>query len=158
MNFDRTDLFLEPKVTQYANHMVMTNVNKPSKTKYYNIDTRFRDDYDEYSKVSPLYYNITIPQRINEVKSIQIHNIEIPLTYYNISASLENNIFNVIQSNKQYTIVIPDSEYDSASLTTAINRQLVLFDLSLNYSVQGGNSIFTYYCFYFYNNYDIKTE
>jgi hypothetical protein len=33
MNFDRNELFLEPKVTQYGNHMVMTNVNKPIKKK-----------------------------------------------------------------------------------------------------------------------------
>jgi len=143
MNFDRSDLFLEPKVTQYANHMVMTNVNKPSKTKYYNIDTRFRDDYDEYAKISPLYYNITIPQRINEVKSIEVHNIEIPLTYYNISASLENNIFQVKYLSNNYIIVIPDGEYDSTSLTTAINNQFSLCNLSLNYSLQGSNSVFT---------------
>jgi len=59
--FDNKDMFLEPSVKQYGNHMVMTNVQKPTKVKYYNLDTRFRDDYDEYSKTCPTFYNITIP-------------------------------------------------------------------------------------------------
>ena len=37
--------FLSPKVTQHSGHMIMTNVNKPSKIKYFNIDTRFQEEY-----------------------------------------------------------------------------------------------------------------
>jgi len=144
MNFDRGDLFLEPKVTQYASHMVMTNVTKPIKTKYYNLDTRFRDDYDEYSKTSPSFYTISIPQRINDVKSISVKNIEIPLTYFNISASLENNIFEVVYNGISKTIIIPDSQYDSSGLTTVINQQLAAVGYSsLIYSRQGSKSKFT---------------
>jgi hypothetical protein len=144
MNFDRGDLFLEPKVKQYASHMVMTNVIKPTKIKYYSLDTRFRDDYDEYSKSSPSVYNISIPQRINDVKSISVKNIEIPLTFYNISASLENNIFEVVYNGISKTIIIPDGQYDATGLTTAINQQLVVVGYSsLVYSVQGYKSVFT---------------
>jgi len=144
MNFDKSDLFLEPKVTQYASHMVMTNVTKPTKIKYYNLDTRFRDDYDEYSKNTPSYYNISIPQRINDVKSISIKNMEIPLSYYNISASLENNIFEVLYNGVSKTIIIPDGQYDASGLTTVINQQLVGVGFySLVYSVQANKSIFT---------------
>ena len=35
--FDKSDLFLDPKVKQYGSHMVMSNVHKPTKTKYVNI-------------------------------------------------------------------------------------------------------------------------
>ena len=41
--FDKNNLFLEPKVKQYGSHMVMSNVNKPTKTKYVNVDTKFSD-------------------------------------------------------------------------------------------------------------------
>ena len=44
--FENRDLFLEPKVNQYGSHMVMTNVHKQNKTKYINIDTTFRDEYN----------------------------------------------------------------------------------------------------------------
>ena len=44
--FDQTNMFLEPDVTQHGSHMVMTNVVKPTKTKYLTLDTRFCDGYD----------------------------------------------------------------------------------------------------------------
>ena len=47
--FDNKDNFLEPNVTQYGSHMVMTNVHKSSKTKYINIDTRFSDEYNYHN-------------------------------------------------------------------------------------------------------------
>ena len=123
--FDNKDMFLEPKVTQYGNHMIMTNVVKPAKHKYYNIDTRFRDDYDEYSTISPSFYTITLPQRINDVKSIMACNTEIPLSYYNISKSLGNNSFQVIKSdNTSKTIVVPDGNYDASGLIQKMNTEL----------------------------------
>ena len=58
-NFNKNQLFMEPKTKQYGSHMVMTNVQKNSKTKYINIDTQFRDEYN-YMKTSN--YNITLPE------------------------------------------------------------------------------------------------
>lgn len=135
--FDNKDLFLEPKVTQYGNHMVMTNVVKPCKTKYYNIDSRFRDDYDEYSK-NPTTYNITLPERITDVKSILVYNAEIPMSYYNISSSLENNMFQITNQNQTIskTIIVRDGNYDGAQLKTEINTQLItvgLTDISFDF-------------------------
>ena len=124
--FDNKDMFLEPKVTQYGNHMIMTNVVKPVKHKYYNIDTRFRDDYDEYSTISPSFYTITLPQRINDVKSIMACNTEIPLSYYNISKSLGNNSLQIIRKNDNLskTIVVPDGNYDASGLIQKMNTEL----------------------------------
>lgn len=133
---DNKDLFLEPKITQYGNHMVMTNVVKPVKHKYYTIDTRFRDDYDEYSNKSPTYYTITLPQRVNDVKSIMVCTAEIPLTYYNISTSLENNAFQIIKEDASTnTIIIKDGYYNTSGLITEINNELQnigLDDISFN--------------------------
>ena len=147
--FDNKELFLQPKVTQYGNHMVMTNVVKPTKHKYYNIDTRFRDDYDEYPK-NPSTYNITLPERITDVKSIMVCNAEIPLSYYNISSLLENNTFQITDQNQTIskTIVLRDGNYDSTQLKTEINSQLISigltdisFNLSTNYTLfQTSNS------------------
>lgn len=124
--FDNKDLFLEPKVKQYGNHMVMTNVMKPTKRKYYNIDTKFREDYDEYSCTNQFMYNITLPQRINDVKSIMVCSAEIPLSYYNISALLGNNCFQIVREvgNVELTVVIPDGNYDITSLISVINTQI----------------------------------
>ena len=144
-NFIDKELFLEPKVTQYGNHMVMTNVIKPTKRKYLNIDTRFRDDYDEYSK-NPTFYNITLPERINDVKSIMTCNAEIPLSYYNISASLGNNVFQIVGQGFSKTVILSDGQYDDKYiLKNEINTQLLNAGLSnIVCTVSSYKFIFTY--------------
>ena len=45
--FDTKNLtFMEPKVIENGNHMIMTNVHNEQKTKYINIDTRFQQEYN----------------------------------------------------------------------------------------------------------------
>ena len=152
------DLFLQPKVTQHNNHMVMTNVHKETKKKHWNIDSRFRDDYDNYAQTTKgsliSGYTFTLPQSINDVKSIQVNNAEIPLSFYNISIALGNNSMLVGNTTINTLITIPDGFYNPASLTystnsnstitptnsiqfksavnTALNSTGVSFDISLN--------------------------
>jgi hypothetical protein len=123
--FDNTskNLFMDPKVTQYGSHMVMTDVVPPTKIKYLNIDTRYRDDYDP-TKVAD--YNISLPERINEVKSIEVMGAEIPITYYNISTNLGNNAFNLTILGQTTVIILPDDQYTEINLVTAINGQIAL--------------------------------
>jgi len=122
-----TDLFLEPTVKQYGSHMVMTNVHKANKTKYINIDTRFRDEYNNNELVN---YNVTLPERINDIKKMTVKSVEIPMTMYNISSALGNNYFKVTnsqpESNVYYSTIITlrDGIYDMTSLKTEINYQI----------------------------------
>lgn len=113
--------FWQPVVDQYGKHMVMTNVYKPTKTKYWNIDTRFQ----ESSSGSQWLY-FTLPERINDVKSIRVVQFELPISFYNISSSLNNNLMMVNDT----VITIPDGTYDASSLKTAI--QTVIDDNSLS--------------------------
>jgi hypothetical protein len=115
---DKTDLFMEPKTTQYGSHMVMTNVHKPTKRKFVNIDTRFSD---EYNYLTVANCGITLPERINDVKSISVLSVELPLSFYNISSSIGNNSFQITTATNKETIIIPDGEYTSATLKTAVN-------------------------------------
>lgn len=141
--FDDKDLFLGPKVTQYGSHMVMTQVQKETKKKYWNIDTQFRDDYDISSNTSQ--YIFSLPQPINDVKSICVTNVELPITFYNISANLGNNLFKVTDSmnSMYYYILIPDGNYDQTSLTDAINGELLSQGLTnISFSVIKGHSTF----------------
>jgi len=143
---DNKDAFLQPKVNQYGNHMVMSNVYKPSKTKYWNIDTRFRDDYDNYSQTLSgsqiRWFSFTLPQTINDVKNIYVTNLELPISFYNISATFGNNVMKVNNS----LLTIPDGTYTSTSLKTAFTTALagislstVIFDISNN-----GNNIVSF--------------
>jgi hypothetical protein len=121
---DNQELFLAPTVKQYGSHMVMTNVQKASKTKYITIDTRFRDNYEATSQTAN--YMITLPERINEVKQIRTTSAEIPMSFYNISANLGNNQFILTNLTTPYTatITIPDGTYDTSGLQDAINTRL----------------------------------
>ena len=91
---DNKELFLGATTTQYGNHMVMTNVMKPGKTKYINIDTRFREDYDMNTLSKQ---NVSLPERYTDVRSISVVSAEIPMSYYNISSALGNNAFKVTE-------------------------------------------------------------
>ena len=117
-HFNNNDLFLEPKTRQYGSHMVMTNVHKPTAHKFINIDTRFSD---EYNYLSVANCNITLPERINDVKSMTITSMELPMSFYNISSSLGNNSFQITENGNVHIIIVPDGEYDPTTLVAKLN-------------------------------------
>jgi len=143
--FDDKKMFMEPQVSQYNNHMVMTNVSKETRKKYINIDTKFCDDYanNRLNAGNPSFnlanYNITLPEKINEVKSIVIRNVELPNTFYNISSSAGNHFFQITRTanGNSYMITLDDGQYDQNSLKTAINAKIdAIWDLSsVNYNI-----------------------
>ena len=133
----------DPKVTQYGNHMVMTNVALPTKTKYLTIDTRFRDEYDSSTLAN---YTISLPDRINDVKSIRVQSANIPITFYNISANRGNNVFTLSILNKRVTIILPDRQYDACTLVSVINSEITLMTSpfnSITFSIDNHRGIFT---------------
>jgi hypothetical protein len=94
--------------------MLMTNVTKTKKSKYVNIDTKFSD---EYNSIVTSDYNVTLPERITDVRSISVTNVEIPITFFNISENLGNNAMKVGSS----VIIVPDGEYTLTTLVAALN-------------------------------------
>ena len=44
--FDQTNMFMEPEVKQHGSHMVMTNVVKPTKTKYLTLLTKNQESFE----------------------------------------------------------------------------------------------------------------
>jgi hypothetical protein len=110
--------------------MVMTNVTKETKIKFLNVDTKFCDEYmnnrtdPSNNSFNLAKYNITIPDRINDVKSISVLNAEIPMTFYNISSVLGNNCFKInfiLPDTVSFNIIIPDGQYTIDSLIAKIN-------------------------------------
>ena len=142
-NFDNSSLFMEPRTNQYGSHMIMTNVHKPTKTKYVNVDTKFSDDYQYGTNAN---YNITLPQPITDVKNMSVTNIEIPKTYYNISKNLGNTHLSVHDPNSNIThlIDISDGQYDAASLTSAINASITTAGLSFDISINENGKTLIY--------------
>jgi len=118
---NKNELFMEPKTTQYGSNFVMTNVTKPTKTKMVNIDTRFRDSF---SSPAVANYNIALPERIMEVKSMRVASVELPISYFNISSTLGNNSFRLTVGTTSRTLIIPDGQYTPTTLVTAMNNLL----------------------------------
>lgn len=136
---------MEPKTTQYGSHMVTTGVMLPTKIKYLNMDTRYSDNY---STIKTANYHITLPERVSDVKSIKVRCAEIPMSFYNISFQLDNNVFNVIDTltDATYTFQIPDGFYEEDGLVDAVNAQLQTAPSPVNalvYSIKNKRSVFT---------------
>ena len=87
-SFAKNQIFNEPNTQQFGSHMVMTNVQKELKKKYISVDTK---NSEEYNSLMTSNYNISLPERINDIKKLSVTNIEIPKTYYSISENLGNN-------------------------------------------------------------------
>lgn len=141
--------------------MVMTNVCKETKTKYLNIDTKFCDEYNNnwLDPTKPNFnvsnYNVTIPDRINDVKRISLMNVEIPMTFYNISSSLGNNYFKITitvnEESETFMIFIPDGQYTIDLLKDTINSFFVNIPNIYNFTTILSNESY-YPTFGFYLN------
>jgi hypothetical protein len=155
--FDNKELFVGPTTKQYGSHMVTTNVIKETKVKYINIDSRFRDEYN-YSNLANYYF--TLPERINDVKTVSICNIELPLSLFNVSADLGNSYFRVVTNGSDKVVDVSngfyqlDPFYVNNPLETGINSALVTkslsalkIDFSNNYN-NGTTTVNTYNGFY----------
>jgi hypothetical protein len=143
---DAKTSFLEPTVTQYGSHMIMSNVTKSLKNKHINIDTRFSNEYgyDKTSFNETDSYTFTLPERLNNVKSIQVTSVEIPMSFYNVSSSLGNNSFKIKDNTTSTSkmVVIKDGNYSSiTSLKNEITNEItslggnytnITFDISTN--------------------------
>lgn len=134
MYFDK-ESFMQPSVAQYGSHMVMTNVQKETRRKYINIDTRFRDDYNDMSHTNHWEHLISLPVTFTDIKSIMVRHAEIPMSFYNISASLGNNGFLISNSLISAAITLADGNYSAADLQVAINKQLKVAIPQVSFSV-----------------------
>ena len=144
--FDNKPVFMEPQVNQYSSHMVMTNVSQESKTKIVNIDTKFRDDYNYDTACNLADYSMSLPEPINNVCSMTVENIELPLTYYNVSSALGNNVFKVtnLSSTAQTIITVPDGEYTLSTLENIIGSLLgsdISITLTANNTTMNNSSV-----------------
>ena len=121
MSFSNREMFIEPRTTQYGSHMVMTNVHKTNKSKYISLDTKYRDDFSYSQNINN---NITLPEKINEVKTMKVHSVELPGSLLNVSSSLGNNSFQLSSNGNVATITVPDGQYNETALQGIIQAQI----------------------------------
>lgn len=142
---DGKSLFIGPNMTQYDGHMIMSNVTKPTKRKYINIDTSFRDEYSDYNSTSLATCTITLPDRINDVKTLVVRNMEMPMTIYNISSAIGNNCFQILSGANSAVVTIPDGNYDDlSSFASAVNTAIQSLSAgfhNLRYAIVNNRSV-----------------
>ena len=84
-----------------------------------NIDSRFRENYSNSLSSN---YNIVLPIIINNVFTMQLSSIELPISYYVISKLYGNNFFSLkIYGEDTYLITIPEGNYTNGGIINAIN-------------------------------------
>lgn len=120
----QSELFSTATVTQHGSHMLMSDVYKETKHKYVHIDTQFCDNYRATNTGATVM--VTLPERITNVKSIEVQNVEIPQFFFNIYNLKQNNSFKLISkaTNQERIIVLPDNQYTIDTLVTELNTQV----------------------------------
>lgn len=121
-----------PYLSSYPSQFFPGTINPlKKKTRYLNlnIDTKFRDNY--YS-TSSSNFNVPLNQSINNMLTMQLDAIELPITFYMISNQFDNNYFYIElpDTNESQIVEIPEGNYDYDGLENVINHQL---------SIIGGN-------------------
>ena len=136
--FDSKNLtFMEPRVVENGNHMIMTNVHSETKTKYLNIDTRFQDEYNMNDNAD---YTVSIPQAIRDVQSIQLTNVEIPASFHPFSVYMKNTYFHLTKittiTTTEIVTTIADGYYTEETLVDALNEIIDGILIKLNENKQ----------------------
>jgi len=149
--------FQKPHISSYPSEFYAGIINPIKKrliTRSVVIDTRFRDNYYASSASN---FTMQLPTNFNNIVQMELTAVEIPYSYYAISKAYGNNYFNIVVDGNSAVVKIPDGNYDSIAVTTAINTELnnlgapfnqVAFNIQLNESTVissyliGSNKIF----------------
>ena len=94
-----------------------------------NLDSQYRPNLYPYSNPNTLEtsYIAHLSEKLDNVVSLQIENIQIPYTMYNVEAAQGNNYFNV--GVTKYTV--PDGFYTLDTLISAMNALMTSTGLSI---------------------------
>lgn len=100
---------------------IINPLARTSNKYFLNIDTRFRENYYNTQSTN---FNIVLPAQFNDVLTMQLDSIELPLTFYNISKQYGNNFFTIDASGTTEIIIIPDGNYTFDGIVTILNNSM----------------------------------
>ena len=131
----------KPYLSSYPSEFfpgVINPLKKKVNRLYLNIDTRFRENYYNNSSTN---FNLSCPLQINDVITMQLTAIELPLTFYNISKQYDNNFFTIIVNDVSKVISLPSGNYNQIGIMILINKllqdiggdfQYIIFSVDIN--------------------------
>jgi hypothetical protein len=102
---------------------IINPLKKKTNRLFLNIDSRFRDNY--YGTQSTNYY-VSLPVQLNNIYTMQLSQIELPITFYVISKQLGNNFFtisaNLVGNSPIFNVIeIPSGNYSQTNLISLLN-------------------------------------
>jgi len=119
-------------------------INRKTVTKLYNIDSRFRENYNNTTSTN---YSVVIPEEQKGVIEMKLCDLELPTTYYPFTTAFNNNymwmkVSFADQPTYYLYIYIPDGNYYFTNFIAAIQTFIsyyselsiikILFNLSYN--------------------------
>ena len=92
------------------------------------IDSLYRDNLlhtnDTYNSRTSSSMSVTLNDKLDNVVSLELTNINIPFTFYNIDENNGNNYFYVEKGSNLSKVTISSGNYTNSTLITAINSAL----------------------------------
>ena len=122
-------------------------IKKRTTIKNLNIDTRFRPNYYGSSSTD---FNFTLPLTMNDVLSMQLTAIELPVTIFSISKQTGNNYFSIVVNDVPAVLLIPNGNYDLIGMNNILNTLLqdlggvfanIIFAINLTQSGSGSGQM-----------------
>ena len=124
---------------------VLNPLTKRSVKTTLNIDSRYRDNY--YGTTSSNFH-VSLPTKIKKVVEMQLSEIEMPCSFYSISANHGNNFFWIDPDSAldPKCIIVPDGNYVGEDIANFVNEEFsrqgindvkMLYDLNANGSGSG---------------------
>lgn len=115
---------------------VINPIEKRTFTKVITIDSTFRKNYDITSSNR---FNWTLNQPENNVVSMKLVSLELPIMWYDISEKNNNNTFTVKLFNmmkygdKTHIITVPSGHYNNLEMVSTINQLFINTGEGLEY-------------------------
>ena len=147
---DRKD---KPYLSSYPSEFfpgIINPLKKKTNRIFLNIDSRFRDNY--YGSQST-NYNISLPVQFNNILSMQLSQIELPTSFYDVSKQLGNNYFTISanlvgDTPVSHIIEVPSGNYTVLTITTLLNQLMtnlgglfanIVFSANINSNINTGS-------------------
>ena len=123
-----------------SSHGVINPVHRRTVRRALNVDTRFRPNYASTKSTD---IQLTLPYRFEKVVGFRVAAVEMPITYYAVSAELGNHVFRVDwvdnltpgltteQRTHSDLIVLPDGNYETSFDSTS-DTNLATIEATVN--------------------------
>jgi len=116
-----------------ANNGAGNPINRKTVTKLYNVDSRFRDNYDNTTSTN---YSVVIPEEQKGVIEMKLCDLELPTTYYPFNNANNNNymwmkLTTAELEESYYYIYIPEGNYYFSNFVATVQSILISSDFTI---------------------------